>query len=101
MLRWLVDFLEDFKQNASLLEDDNLKAPTLPYVLLTSSGPRDHCDPFPDNSEHLRAFKERCHGFLMRKFQPSRRAKVATFLWPDYKKLELLHENEKDELMSF
>ncbi|XP_034250235.1 uncharacterized protein LOC117650746 [Thrips palmi] len=98
MLQWLISFLQEFKEETKTLEGDNRNHPTLPYVLLVSTGLRDHCLPSPDDSHHLAVIKERCLVFLGAKFQPSMKAKVANFLWPDFKELSMLPEEEKEEV---
>ncbi|KAE8738854.1 hypothetical protein FOCC_FOCC015658 [Frankliniella occidentalis] len=98
VLVWLTKFLEEFKMETKTLEGDNGKHPTLPYVLLVSTGLRDHCEPALDDCPQLEIIKNRCHQFLCSKFQPSMKAKVATFLWPDYKELSMLSDEERDEV---
>ncbi|KAK3929191.1 E3 SUMO-protein ligase ZBED1 [Frankliniella fusca] len=61
---------------------------------------RDHCEPSFDDCTHLTLLKERCQRFLDMKFKPSIKAKVATFLWPDYKDLTMLPDDEKQEVVA-
>ena len=100
MLEWLTSFLKEFKVERKTLEGNNTQHPTLPCVLLVSSGLRDHCDPALEDGYHLAIIKERCLGFLTTKFQPSLKAHVATFLWPDYKELNMLSNDEREKVMS-
>lgn len=81
------------------MEGSNRGHPTLPYILLASSSLRDHCLPNGEDGPHLQILKERCARFLEAKFQPSIKAKVATFLWPDFKeRLFMLTEEEREEV---
>ncbi|KAK3931216.1 Transposable element Hobo transposase [Frankliniella fusca] len=96
MLKWLTEFLEIFKTETKTLEGNN--HPTLPCVVLASVSLRDNCEPELLDSPHLSALKRRCSFFLGEKFNPSIKAKVATFLWPDYKEMPMLSEDERDQV---
>ncbi|KAK3916684.1 E3 SUMO-protein ligase ZBED1, partial [Frankliniella fusca] len=94
MLGWLTKFLLEFKEETKILEGND--HPTLPFVLLASSALRDHCEPSFDDCTHLTLLKERCQRFL----DMNIKAKVATFLWPDYKDLTMLPDDEKQEVVA-
>ncbi|KAK3930856.1 Transposable element Hobo transposase [Frankliniella fusca] len=96
MLQWLTDFLEEFKAETKILEGND--HPTLPCVLLAFFNLRDHCEPGLLDCNHLEVLKKRFQFFLRSKFQPSMKAKIATFLWPDYKELSMLPECEREEV---
>ena len=93
MRQWL-----EFKVETKTLAGNYKQHPTLPYVLLVSTGLRDHCLPKPVDGPHLTATKERCLHFLGCKFLPSMKAKVATFLRPDFKEMMMLPEEEREEV---
>ncbi|KAK3931211.1 Transposable element Hobo transposase, partial [Frankliniella fusca] len=77
-----------------------IRHPTLPCVLLAATTLRDHCQPAPEDRPQLLAVKRRCFSLLGEKFQPSMKAKMATFLWPDFKELTMLPEAEKAEVIA-
>ncbi|KAK3912065.1 Transposable element Hobo transposase [Frankliniella fusca] len=98
MLAWLVNFLRAFKEETKTLEGND--HPTLPFVVLAASALQDDCELALDDSTHLEVVKTRCLKFLNSKFRPSLKAKVATFLWPDYKDLEMIPEAERVEVQA-
>ncbi|KAK3911400.1 Transposable element Hobo transposase [Frankliniella fusca] len=100
ILQWLTVFLSEFKEETKRLEGNSTGHPTMPYILLVSTGLRDHSQPALDDCQHLAIIKERCLQFLHSKFVPSMKAKIATFLWPDYKELTMLSRQEKDEVIA-
>ncbi|KAK3931916.1 Transposable element Hobo transposase, partial [Frankliniella fusca] len=95
---WLVPFLKEFKMETKTLEGNNSTHPTLPFLVLVSAALEDHCQPSLDDGMHLTLVKARSLCFLNEKFKPSMKAKVALFLWPDYKELLLLSEDERNEV---
>ena len=95
MLRWLVPFLVESKNETTKLEGSNQKYPTLPLDLPSSAFLCDHCEPLRKDPELLVLLKARALAFLKAKFQPSMKHKVATFLWPDYKDFEMLSDPER------
>ena len=101
MLEWLTPFLPEFKDETKTLEGDKTNHPTQPYVLLVATGLHDHCllKDSPPDCNHLAIIKERCIHFMGVKFQPSMKAKVATFLWPDFKELAMLSIEEQEEVI--
>ncbi|KAE8747952.1 hypothetical protein FOCC_FOCC005342, partial [Frankliniella occidentalis] len=100
LLQHLTCFLQDFKSETKILEGNSLTQPTMPYVLLAATSLRDHCEPADGDCRQIEVARGRCLGFLNDKFKPSMKAKVATFLWPDFKELVMLPQEERDEVQA-
>ncbi|KAK3907821.1 Transposable element Hobo transposase, partial [Frankliniella fusca] len=96
-MEWLVKFLVVFREETDKLQGQNY--PTLPYALLVTCGLRDHCDPVFEDTPAQTILRARVSASVARKLEPTMDQKIATFLWPQYRHLLMLREEERAEVV--
>jgi hypothetical protein len=98
-LQWLESFLKPFRDVTNDLEGQLY--PTLPLVLPASCNLREHCLPQLEDTAAEEAMRTRAYNLLLKKFNPTMKQKVATFLVPAYRQLLMLDEPERNEVLCF
>ncbi|KAK3929785.1 Transposable element Hobo transposase [Frankliniella fusca] len=97
-LQWLHNFLRVFREETDKLQGQ--KYPTLPFALLATCELRDHCDPVLEDTPAQTILRARVSAGVARKLKPTMQQKIATFLWPQYRHLLMLPDDERDEVYS-
>ncbi|XP_077553670.1 zinc finger protein 618-like [Haemaphysalis longicornis] len=92
----LIEFLQPFKDASDALEEE--KRPTLPLVVLYASALRKHLEAAPVSAVEIEKLKARARHFLKTKLKISLLHKTATFLWPQFRQLRMLPEDERLEV---
>jgi len=93
LMKELVDFLEPFRKETEKLQAE--KTPTIQYVLLAFHLLRKHCSPKPSDSPAIAEIRRRCLKILLEKFDLQGEHKIATFLYPRYRNLRMLPDEER------
>ncbi|KAK3929811.1 Transposable element Hobo transposase [Frankliniella fusca] len=96
VLKWMVDLLDPFRELT--LELEGQLYPTMPLVLPTSVELFNHCSPQLLDNPTDEAMRQRALEKLTDKLKPTMKEKVATFLVPAYRNLEMLSEDERTEV---
>lgn len=95
----LIEFMQPFKDASDALEEE--KRPTLPLVVLYASALRKHLEAAPMSAAEgveIEKLKARARHFLSTKLKISLLHKTATFLWPQFRQLRMLPEDERLEV---
>lgn len=98
-LNKLIEFLQPFKDASDALEEE--KRPTLPLVVLYASTLKKHLEHAPVSAVEaveIEKLKARARHFLDTKLKISLLHKTATFLWPQFRQLRMLPEDERLEV---
>ncbi|KAH6925931.1 hypothetical protein HPB50_012297 [Hyalomma asiaticum] len=93
LLTEVVEFLEPFKEASEKLEQD--KVVTLPLVLMYYTKLKKHLTADSTDSPEVCQLKSRTLEFLQIKLPIEELHKVATFLWPPFRHLRVLDEQER------
>lgn len=93
LLTEVVEFLEPFKEASDKLEQD--KVVTLPLVLMYYTKLKKHLTAASTDSPEVCKLKSRTLEFLQTKMQIGELHKIATFLWPPFRHLRVLEEQER------
>ncbi|KAH6921123.1 hypothetical protein HPB50_027893 [Hyalomma asiaticum] len=93
LLTEVAEFLEPFKEASEKLEQD--KVVTLPLVLMYYTKLKKHLTADSTDSPEVCQLKSRTLEFLQIKLPIEELHKVATFLWPPFRHLRVLDEQER------
>ncbi|KAG0445660.1 hypothetical protein HPB47_003639 [Ixodes persulcatus] len=98
-LNELIEFLQPFKDASDALGEE--KRPTLPLVVLYASALKNNLKHAPVSvveAVEIEKIKVRARHFLDTKLKISLLHKTTTFLWPQFRQLCMLPENERLEV---
>lgn len=98
VLQWLERFLEQFHLETTDLEGSGKFYPIRPLNVLAHANLKEHCERKAEDTHALALLKERAMSFIASKYAPSMMQKVATFLWPNYRHLNMLSADERQEV---
>lgn len=100
VLRSLAKFLKPFGEGSKLLQGE--KHPTAPMPVVVTSKLRASVVETVEDDASMAALKRRAHALVEEKMVPAvaMRHKVATVLWPPFRTLKMLSEEEKQEVGS-
>lgn len=93
----LISFLNAFKNETDKLQQEN--QPSVHLVLLSYCRLLKHCKHLDTDTHEVKGLKTKAEHLIKEKFKPQLVHKIATFLWPPFKHLKMLTEEERQEVI--